>query len=253
MIKLTLEFGGKTVKSYEFNKSAITIGRELDNDIVIDNLGISRHHCKVEEKPGGLHTVSDLGSNNGTFMRGERITTYNLNNGDAINIGKYALIYKNEQQEQQPQSGTGPDIMDLPTMEMEARGDLQKAQSAPEVGPMTMQVDAAEMERMQRERASGVEAYISFNIGAQVQKVPLQKAFYFIGRGSKADFRTKGWGIAQRQSILVREATGYTLINTGKKSATILNGKRIDQQRLKNADSIKVGSNEFNYFVGKPV
>ena len=252
MIKLTLEFGGKTVKTYEFNKSAITVGRELDNDIVIDNLGISRHHCKVEEKPGGLHIVSDLGSNNGTFVRGEKITSYNLNNGDSINIGKYALIYINEEQAKEPDKSEGPDIMDLPTMEMEAKGDLMKSAGSAEIGPMTLQVDAAEMERMQRERASGIDAYISFNIAGKAQNVPLQKAFYFIGKGSKADFRAVGWGIAPRQALIIRDAGGYTLVNIGKKSATALNGKSIDQQRLQNSDSIKVGKNEFNYFVGKP-
>lgn len=258
MFKITLEFGGKVVKDYDFTKSAITIGRELDNDIVIDNLGVSRHHCKVEEKPGDIHVLTDLGSNNGTFVAGKKVTTYNLNDGDKIALGKYTLVYHSPKQKAESQKERKPDLMDLPTMEIGAE-DLKQPEGAaapadpPKAsGPMTMEMDADEMERMQAERASEVNAYLQFNIGQQTQNYPLQKSYHFIGSSSKADFKASGWRIMPRHTLLVRDAGGYSLVNLSPKKPTKLNGKAVDQQRLKNSDVITVGKNDFTYFIGKP-
>jgi pSer/pThr/pTyr-binding forkhead associated (FHA) protein len=252
MYRITVEFGGKVVKTYDFNKPAITIGRELDNDIVIDNLGVSRHHCKVEEKPGGVHVATDMGSNNGTFIRGQRIATFNLNHGDVISIGKYTLTYDNPKQAAEALKEHKPNIMDMPTMEMSAGGKSGEAPKKQEVGPMTLQVDASDMERMQRERSTEVAAYLTFKVGAAPQQVPLQKSFMFIGKHDKADFKADGWRVMPRHAMLVRDAMGYTLVNLSSKKPTYLNDKAVDMQRLKNADVVKVGKFEFTFYVGKP-
>jgi len=48
-----------------------TIGRE--GDLVVNGDGVSRHHCEVR-RMGGQYTVTDLGSSNGTSVRGQRLT-----------------------------------------------------------------------------------------------------------------------------------------------------------------------------------
>lgn len=77
---------------------AITIlGRDDDVDIVLDDSGISRRHTEIRVTNDGPHLVaslSDLGSTNGTFLNGERITSVHLDDGDRITVGRTSLIFR---------------------------------------------------------------------------------------------------------------------------------------------------------------
>jgi len=55
--------------------------------------GVSRRHCKVHRQ-GSAYLVEDVGSANGTFLRGQRLTPYLphvLNNGDELQLGHIKL------------------------------------------------------------------------------------------------------------------------------------------------------------------
>jgi pSer/pThr/pTyr-binding forkhead associated (FHA) protein len=62
------------------------IGRALDNDIVLADASVSRHHAAIEAVNGN-YKLRDLGSQNGTFIGGARITEAALGDGDAVKIG----------------------------------------------------------------------------------------------------------------------------------------------------------------------
>jgi pSer/pThr/pTyr-binding forkhead associated (FHA) protein len=62
------------------------IGRALDNDIVVTDASVSRHHATIEAVNGN-YKLRDLGSQNGTFIGGARITEAALGDGDAVKIG----------------------------------------------------------------------------------------------------------------------------------------------------------------------
>ena len=51
----------------------LKVGRAADNDIILENLTVSRHHAEIVCRPDGLYEVSDIGSTVGTFV---------LNNGE---------------------------------------------------------------------------------------------------------------------------------------------------------------------------
>ena len=56
------------------NKSKITIGRNSDNDVWLDNSVVSKIHATIESKGGNSYVLTDLGSLNGTFLNGKRIS-----------------------------------------------------------------------------------------------------------------------------------------------------------------------------------
>ena len=62
------------------------IGRALDNDIVLNDASVSRHHAVVEARNGAF-TLRDLGSQNGTWLHGQRISEATLGDGDALKLG----------------------------------------------------------------------------------------------------------------------------------------------------------------------
>jgi hypothetical protein len=78
--------------------SAITVlGRDNSADVILDDPGISRRHTEIRVTSDGPHLVTsirDLGSTNGTFVNGERITSQRLADGDRVNVGRTALTYR---------------------------------------------------------------------------------------------------------------------------------------------------------------
>jgi pSer/pThr/pTyr-binding forkhead associated (FHA) protein len=97
MATVTVVFGGQEQKVYKLDKDKLIVGREPTCEIPIDNLGISRQHCAFAQR-GEAFIVQDLGSSNGTFVNGKKITEHFLNNDDEVVIGKYTLKFKNESQ-----------------------------------------------------------------------------------------------------------------------------------------------------------
>lgn len=54
-------------------REQIVIGRDLDCDVVIKDVKASRKHCKLVRRKDGF-VLEDLGSKNGTFVDGEKIS-----------------------------------------------------------------------------------------------------------------------------------------------------------------------------------
>ena len=114
MATVTVVFGGQEQKVYQLDKPKLIVGREPTCEIPIDNLGISRQHCQFALR-GEAFIVQDLGSSNGTFVNGKKITEHFLNNDDEVVIGKYSLKFKNEQQAAPaaaPAAGTAANVPD---------------------------------------------------------------------------------------------------------------------------------------------
>ncbi|AKT50833.1 FhaA domain-containing protein [Arsenicicoccus sp. oral taxon 190] len=77
---------------------AITvIGRDGVADIVLDDPGISRRHAEIRVHHDGPHLVGsirDLGSTNGTFVEGHRVTSQRLADGDRVTIGRTSFTFR---------------------------------------------------------------------------------------------------------------------------------------------------------------
>jgi ABC-type multidrug transport system ATPase subunit/ABC-type multidrug transport system permease subunit len=66
---------------------AMRIGRVPDNDVVLSDLNVSRHHAELRKSPTGQYEIVDLGSHNGTFVNGQRVTRQVLTEQDLVSIG----------------------------------------------------------------------------------------------------------------------------------------------------------------------
>ena len=67
---------------------ALRIGRIPDNELVLSDLDVSRHHAELRKSPSGTYEIVDLGSHNGTFVNGRRVSSAALSETDIVSIGR---------------------------------------------------------------------------------------------------------------------------------------------------------------------
>jgi ABC-type multidrug transport system ATPase subunit len=73
---------------------AMRIGRVPDNDLVLSDLNVSRHHAELRKSPTGSYEIVDLGSHNGTFVNGQPVTAQMLTENDIVSIGSSTFRLK---------------------------------------------------------------------------------------------------------------------------------------------------------------
>lgn len=97
VLSLRLALMGRPVRTFVFGKPVITVGRDPDADIFIDNPGVSREHLRFELNPEGEYEVVDLGSANGTLLNDMPVKVkIPLRSGDTVRLGKYTVTVSYE-------------------------------------------------------------------------------------------------------------------------------------------------------------
>jgi predicted component of type VI protein secretion system len=93
--QFVMHSGPNTGKIYPLDAPEIVIGRDASNIIAINDAEISRKHAKLTLQ-NSTYLLQDLGSTNGTFINGQRITTpQELKPGDSVTLGEnIVLIYE---------------------------------------------------------------------------------------------------------------------------------------------------------------
>ena len=76
----------------DINQSTVSIGRALDNDIILEDPRISRHHAQIRQRYGHM-VLYDLDSSGGTQINGYPVEECVLHSGDVISLARVELIY----------------------------------------------------------------------------------------------------------------------------------------------------------------
>ena len=83
--------GNQAGLSAELAGGVIMIGRGADCQLILDDDYVSTRHARVVSSPNGIY-VEDLGSTNGTYVNGQRITApTTITLADTVRIGKTML------------------------------------------------------------------------------------------------------------------------------------------------------------------
>ncbi|WP_314220490.1 ABC transporter ATP-binding protein/permease [Streptomyces zaehneri] len=92
----------------------VRIGRAVDNDLVVDDLVVSRRHAELRALPDGGHEIVDLGSHNGTYLNGLPVTRAPLDPGDIVGIGHSDFCLVGDQLQEYVDTGeVSLDVQDL--------------------------------------------------------------------------------------------------------------------------------------------
>ena len=85
--------GATAGETLELAGEVTAVGRQKDNDLVLDDVTVSRHHALFTTTASGRVTVRDLNSLNGTYVNGSRVEEVTLRTFDEVQIGKFKLTF----------------------------------------------------------------------------------------------------------------------------------------------------------------
>ncbi len=92
---LTIVKGPQIGETFELNAATITIGRDPNNSVFLNDMTVSRHHANLDLSgvQSGFATVKDLGSLNGTWVDGAIVNEATLKDGSTIQIGTFRMVF----------------------------------------------------------------------------------------------------------------------------------------------------------------
>ncbi|WP_371530460.1 FHA domain-containing protein [Streptomyces sp. NBC_01283] len=83
----------------------VRIGRAADNDLVIDDLVVSRRHAELRVLADGTYEIVDLGSHNGTYLNGQPVGRAPVASGDIVGVGHRAYCLVGDQLQEYVDTG----------------------------------------------------------------------------------------------------------------------------------------------------
>jgi hypothetical protein len=226
MPEIIVKYDDKIIEKIVTEKPRITIGRTSDNDIVLDNRGVSRKHALIEIDNNNA-LIIDNDSLNGTFVNDRKVTEENLRDKDRISIGKYDLIFNVTKLSQQKLSD-----MDG-TMILETK----------------VQHDRLAQDRSQREMTSrlGCSLLVGVDYKGDKSEFPLDQDINMIGKSGLCKIKVGGLFAPKLAAKIEREGLTHTLINLAKSGYVKVNGEAVDRYDLKNNDLIQIGKQFFKF------
>ncbi len=84
-------------KTIPVDKPVLNLGRRSTNDIVVNDLRVSRVHAQLRKTRNG-YMIFDVGSTGGTYVNSERISSRVLKSGDVISLAGYTFVFTNEKE-----------------------------------------------------------------------------------------------------------------------------------------------------------
>jgi tetratricopeptide (TPR) repeat protein len=91
---LSVQAGTDRGRRFAVKNGRTTIGRGIDNDVVLTDIAVSRRHLIIDSDPQGF-VMSDLGSGNGTLVNDrDQDGTYRLGHGDRLELGNTVLVFE---------------------------------------------------------------------------------------------------------------------------------------------------------------
>ncbi|NOQ69812.1 MAG: FHA domain-containing protein [Gammaproteobacteria bacterium] len=234
MAKLVLSFNGDIIKEYTLDSGLLSIGRESNSDIHIDNPAASDKHAKVLTILDKSF-IEDLDSTNGTYINRHKITGHSLQNGDAIFIGEHELIYVKDNAEstksdfKETITTIDPDTEGIPETE-EANRNSEKS-----IGKIVAELYSSVTASEEPGQAK-LKIISGKNTG---KELPLSKTLTTLGR---PDIQV---------AAITHRPTDYFLIvvDAGKDNKMpLVNGSEIDkQQALADGDIIEVAGVQMRF------
>jgi pSer/pThr/pTyr-binding forkhead associated (FHA) protein len=213
MEKLVIKKDDALVDEIPIDKQIVTIGRDAESDLQLNDPSVSRHHATIRRIYTDLY-IEDLGSTNGTQLNGRPITKHVLKPGDQLAIGSYLLDMLAEVPEGAAEEDLDKTVVIQPQAIAAARAD-----HAGHTQPVR---------RLQPKSAT-----LHFMRGPkQGQQEKIDRSLYTIGKPG------------ENVAVIARRPQGFYLLHIGGSSFPRINNQEIDSKggvQLHEGDVVEVG------------
>jgi len=229
MAELIVKYDNKVIERIVTEKKRLSIGRTKENDIVLENRGVSRKHAMIEFNDNAA-IVIDNESLNGTFVNNRKINEEILRDDDIITIGKYSMTYHTQSSQDTDTGGDFDGTMVLNTKKQKKLLENDK------------------MEKQIVEKYGG--SVLIGEENAEFSEFKIDRDVVTFGKAKFVHIKAKGFWLSGIQPKISKENNCYVLSNLGKKGKTKVNGEPISLYNLKNGDIITVGKSSYKFVEG---
>jgi len=209
--------------TFSLARGELTIGRNPGNDILIDNVGVSRRHAVIRLS-GERATVEDLGSANGTFVNGQKITIHELKDGEEIQVLKHRLLFR------VPKEAAAP-----------------KGEAPADVGQKTMYIEPAMIAQAAAGRPAGRPEAAPPKLRPCLilpdrKKMVLESGEVTLGSAPDCTIHLSGLFVGKLHARIVSEKEGqFKILHVAGLAGTRVNGEKVTERALKHGDEIEIG------------
>ncbi|MFZ3211850.1 MAG: FHA domain-containing protein [Terriglobales bacterium] len=262
MARLYLKFGERVIQEVVLIRGVVTIGRQPDNLLPIDNPAVSGHHARVYWKDG-QYVLEDFESFNGTYLNNSRIKEAVLADRDVIAIGKHTVVFCEQSSDEPAAKHRSVDrnawIQDQldkarlpqldPTMFLDtqkAKGMVAQAAAAAPGGAIGTEIDRATAipsragNTIAGQRRIGTLTILEGKTDREHYLLPSKLSA--IGRSKLATIRLKKWFAPRVAASIQLREDRYFIVAAGKTSKIVINGSEMvgNQQELRPGDVVQV-------------
>jgi pSer/pThr/pTyr-binding forkhead associated (FHA) protein len=257
--KLSLKFSDNVLQEVVLNGGVVTIGRQPDCLLRIDNPIVSGHHARIFWA-NNHYVLEDNESFNGTFLNNRNVSTAALSDGDIIVIGKHRIEFHSEVGKRDVSSSSATVSNDR-----SSGWQAQVEKTAPPQLDATMVLDTVKLKEMMAKmaaaapvRPSGIAlvpacestAVRQRQIGritilsgrTDRQQYVLSSKLSVIGKSMLASIRLKRWFAPRVAASIHQREEGYFLVRATKNIRIKVNHAELTQgqQELKSGDQFEV-------------
>jgi membrane fusion protein (multidrug efflux system) len=215
MIVITVNRAGSDPVTRRFEIDRIRIGREMDNDLVLESESCSRYHAEIL-MGRGVYKIVDLGSTNGISVNSERVQEHLISTGDTVEIGLYTLGLSIPQEE-------------TPKTRMMSMADVAPGPEEPKPEP------CPKVLYLNRLIGKGGERSLKIAEGVE----------YVIGRSPGADVVVDDAQCSGRHALIILRGETCTIRDLESANGTFVNSEKIGQSEIRPGDRLAVGQTEF--------
>lgn len=223
---IKLYFNNNLEGEYNIDKDVTTIGRSKDCDIVIDNVGISRHHCDIVRR-NEQYMIVNKSSNKCLFMDGEQIDKKILAHKDRAFVGKHNILFDAYSSCENRTS----EVKNYPSLDSSNH-------------EMTMNVDRRVIDKA-KELVDSVYTLV-INRNGQDMRMPIVNDVV-IGKGADADLPIKGMFVKTKQAQIISTDKGYRIISSGGLRSVKVNGCKVRNSILNDGDVVSVAGVDISF------
>lgn len=231
-------------------RAIISIGREADNEVELDDDTISRYHAELAWENGQVY-VTDNGSLNGVLLNGRRIrSSLPVNHGDVLDIGSHCFLLKLASKPVIPDDADDPllkyvrrPVANQRDMGKPASGshvaDQPSAGSPSALSPQTSKPAAHPLDIAQQEtsqitwQAEQMHSLCVLRSGNQAgHSFLLGRPKLIVGRGTECDIVINDVSVAPRHVQFTRQPTGDYVQDLASYAGSWVNGEPLRAPRL---------------------